>query len=79
MANPLRLARISAVLALLGVLLMVSSILVPRPIPVVLAMTVGQAVGTLSLLIYLAAVFLESRRPPAPARDGAPARPRGAT
>jgi hypothetical protein len=38
------------------------SVLDPTPVPVLVAMSVGQAVGTLSLLCYVAAVVIEVRR-----------------
>ena len=47
------LLRISAVLTLVGLALMVWSILVPTPLPVMLAMTVGQVVGTSAFGLYL--------------------------
>lgn len=51
-----RLLRISAVLTLVALALMVWSVLVPTPLPVMLAMTVGQAIGTLAFAIYLGVV-----------------------
>ena len=42
----------SCILALVAIALMVWSVLDPRPLPVVVAMSVGQAIGTLSLLLY---------------------------
>jgi hypothetical protein len=54
--------RLAAVLTLVGLGLMVWSILVPTPLPVMLAMTVGQAVGTLAFALYLYVVVRELRR-----------------
>lgn len=53
--------RIAALLALFGLALMVWAVLVPTPMPVVLAMTVGQGAGTLSFLIFLLVVIAELR------------------
>ena len=47
------LLRISAVLTLVALALMVWSMLVPTPLPVMLAMTVGQVVGTSAFGLYL--------------------------
>lgn len=47
---------------LCAIALMCWSILDPTPFPVMVAMSVGQAVGTLSLLCYVAAVLLHGRR-----------------
>jgi hypothetical protein len=47
---------------LAAIALMCWSILDPTPFPVMVAMSVGQAVGTLSLLCYVAAVLLHGRR-----------------
>jgi hypothetical protein len=57
-----RLLASSAVLALVALALMSWSILVPRPIPLVLFMTLGQALGTASFLLFLLAVLIDLRR-----------------
>jgi len=44
--------RLSAVLTLIALALMVWSVLVPTPLPVMLAMTVGQALGTTAFAIF---------------------------
>jgi hypothetical protein len=54
--------RISAVLTLVGLGLMVWSMLVPTPLPVMLAMTAGQAIGTTAFAIYLVIVIRQLRR-----------------
>lgn len=54
--------RISAVLTLIALALMVWSVLVPTPLPVMLAMTVGQLVGTIAFGLYLYIVVRELRR-----------------
>jgi len=54
--------RISAVLTLIGLALMVWSMVEPTPLPVMLAMTVGQGIGTLAFGIYVFIVVRELRR-----------------
>jgi membrane protein implicated in regulation of membrane protease activity len=54
--------RLSAVLTLFGLGFMVWSMLVPTPLPVMLAMTVGQGLGTAAFAIYAAIVIGEIRR-----------------
>jgi hypothetical protein len=56
------LLRISAVLTLAGLALMVWSLLVPTPLPVMLAMTVGQALGASAFGLYLFVVIRELRK-----------------
>jgi hypothetical protein len=48
-----RLVAIAAVVALVALGLIVWSILQPHPIPVIVAMSVGQVLGTLSFATYL--------------------------
>jgi hypothetical protein len=64
-------------LALVALGLMVWSLLEPTPTPVLVAMSVGQALGTVSLLLFLAVVAADMRaaqleRPP---RSSLPPRP----
>jgi len=47
---------------LLSLVLMSWSVLDPTPLPVMVSMSVGQAIGTLALLSYLAAVLLYQLR-----------------
>lgn len=54
--------RFSAVLTLLGLACMVWAIVDPRATPVVIAMSVGQGLGTLAFLIYLGVVLADLRR-----------------
>jgi hypothetical protein len=54
--------RLSAVLTLLGLAFMVWSMVEPTPLPVMLAMTVGQGLGTTAFAIYLFIVIRELRR-----------------
>lgn len=48
--------RIASVLAILGLGLMVWGVLDPRPLPVLMGLTIGQGIGTLSFLLYLIVV-----------------------
>jgi hypothetical protein len=59
MMRALRLAAISALLALC---LMVWGVLDTRPISLVVAMSVGQGLGTLSFIVFCAVVFLDLRK-----------------
>ena len=47
------LLRISAVLTLVALAMMIWSMLAPTPLPVMLAMTVGQGLGTIAFGLYL--------------------------
>jgi hypothetical protein len=60
--KPESLARIACALALVGLAAMVWSVLDPRPVPVFVAMSVGQAIGTLSLLLFLLVLVLGATR-----------------
>lgn len=57
-----RLLRLSALLTILALILMIWSLLQPTPLPVMLAMTVGQAVGTIAFGLYGFVVWKEFRR-----------------
>jgi hypothetical protein len=54
--------RVSAVLTLVALALMVWSVLEPTPLPVMLAMTVGQALGTSAFAIFIIVVFKDLTR-----------------
>ena len=54
-----RLVVISTVMALVALGLMVSSIVYPKPLLLVLAMSLGQFFGTASLALYLLAIALD--------------------
>jgi hypothetical protein len=54
-----RLVLASAILTLTALALMVVSILVPKPLLLVLAMSLGQLFGTVSLALYLLAIALD--------------------
>jgi preprotein translocase subunit SecF len=51
-----RLLRVAAILALVALPLMVWSIVVPTVWPVLVALSIGQGIGTLSFLLFLVAV-----------------------
>lgn len=57
-----RTLRTACVLSLAGTALMVWSVFDPRPLPSVGAMTLGQALGTLSLALYIRVVVADLRR-----------------
>ena len=57
-----RALRWSAVLGLLALGLMVWGVIVPSPISLVIAMSVGQVVGTLSFVVFLIVVANDLRR-----------------
>ena len=54
-----RLVLVSAVMALVSLGLMVVSIVLPHPLLLVLAMSLGQLFGTTSLALYLLAIVLD--------------------
>jgi hypothetical protein len=54
--------RTSAVLTLFGLAFMVWSLVEPTPMPVMLAMSVGQILGTTAFAIYAFIVIREIRR-----------------
>jgi hypothetical protein len=58
----LKLTRAACVFALLGLGLMSYSILDPRAIPVIMAMSVGHAFGVAAVACYALAVALDARR-----------------
>ena len=57
-----RLVRGACMFGLFAMALMAWSVLDPTPFPVMVAMSVGQVVGTLSLLCYIGAVLLQGKR-----------------
>jgi Na+/melibiose symporter-like transporter len=62
-----RLTRLAAMLALTGLAIMAYAVVSPRPLPVILAMSVGQVIGIAAFFCYLVAVVLDvSRSKPAP-------------
>lgn len=54
--------KISAVLTLVGLAFMVWSMLEPTPMPVILAMSVGQGLGTLAFALFGLAVLIDQLR-----------------
>lgn len=56
------LVRAACVASLLSMALMCWSVFDPTPFPVMVSMTVGQGIGTLSLACYLAAVLVAQWR-----------------
>ena len=54
-----RLVLISAILTLVSLFLMIVSIVFPKPLLLVLAMSLGQLFGTSSLALYLLAIVLD--------------------
>lgn len=56
-----RLLAFSCLLTIAALGLMVYSVLVPRPVPVVLAMSFGQAFGTFAFLLFVVAVLRDLR------------------
>ncbi len=60
--QPTTLLRASAVLTLLALGLMVWSMLDPTPLPVMLAMSFGQLLGTIAFAVYGLAVYTDLRR-----------------
>jgi hypothetical protein len=57
-----RLLRASAVLTMLALALMAWSMVQPTPLPVMLAMTVGQSIGTIAFAIYGLVIVKDLRR-----------------
>lgn len=56
------LVRVSGVLTIIGLALMVWSMLEPTPLPVMLAMSVGQTIGTTAFAIYVFVVVRDLQR-----------------
>jgi hypothetical protein len=65
------LVRVACLLALLALGLVCWSVLQPRPIPVILAMSVGHVIGGAAFACYLLAVILDAVQRPLPIRDNA--------
>ena len=67
-----QLVRFSCVLALVALSLVCWSVLQPRPVPVILAMSAGHAIGGSAFACYVLAVILDAvRRPPRADRQAA--------
>jgi hypothetical protein len=67
-----RLVQVSALLTLVGLAMMAWSMIEPTPLPVILAMSVGQAFGTLAFALYGIAIWRDVRRSRRARRDSAP-------
>jgi len=63
------LVRFACVLALLALGLVCWSVLDPRPVPVILAMSAGHAIGGSAFACYLLAVILDAVQRPPPKDD----------
>jgi hypothetical protein len=63
------LIRIACVLALVGLAMTVYPLFVPDPLPVILAMSVGQAVGVGAVGAFLLAVLVDAARTREPDED----------
>ena len=67
--------RISAVLTLVGLAMMAWSMLEPTPLPVMLAMSVGQGIGCLAFGLYLFVVIRDVRNAWRARRSSVPGSP----
>jgi hypothetical protein len=67
-----RLITAACAFGLVALGLMAWSVIVPRPLPVMLAMSLGQLLGTLSFGAYLVAIVLDLRRARILARKAPP-------
>lgn len=57
-----QLTRVAAMLALAGLAVMCISVVFPRPLPVILAMSIGHGIGALAVLCYALAIGLDVSR-----------------
>jgi hypothetical protein len=71
-SDPHRPLRVSAVLTLIALGLMLWSMLQPTPLPIMLAMTVAQGLGTLAFALYGVVIVLDILRARRASRDSAP-------
>ena len=60
--RPQKIADLAALLALVCLVFVVWSVLDATPLAIVIGMTAGQAVGTASLALFVAAIVLELSR-----------------
>jgi protein-S-isoprenylcysteine O-methyltransferase Ste14 len=73
-----QLTRAAAVLALIALAIIVFSVLFPRPLPVIFAMSAGHVIGGAAFACYLIAVLLDVARSGTSSTSIAPgARPSG--
>jgi hypothetical protein len=61
--TPSRILTVACSCALVALAMMIWSLFDPRPIPVVAAMSLGQAIGTLSFAAFLYVVAMDLRKP----------------
>lgn len=61
---PVTLVRIAGVLTLVALAMMAFSIIVPKPLPIVLAMSLGQIIGVAGFGFYFLAVLIDVARRP---------------
>jgi hypothetical protein len=66
---PVALARIAGGFTLVALAMMVVSILVPKPLPIILAMSLGQVVGVTGFGFYFLAVLLDIASRPRTSRS----------
>ncbi len=57
-----RLTRFACMLALIALAMMSYSVISPRPLPVILAMSVGHAIGGAAFALYLLAAILDAAK-----------------
>lgn len=57
-----RLIKAACILTLIAIALMSWSVLDPTPLPVMMALSIGEAIGALGLLCYLTAVLIQQRK-----------------
>jgi hypothetical protein len=57
-----RLLRLAAFTALVALVVMCASLLVPRALPVIFAMSVGHVIGVSAVGCYLLAIVIDARR-----------------
>lgn len=69
LTEPARALRLSAGLTLVALFLMVWSMVVPTPMPVMIAMTLGQGIGTLAFALFGFVIFIDLRRARRDKRD----------
>jgi hypothetical protein len=67
------LVRLACVLALCGLAVICCSVVFPRPLPVILAMSAGHAIGGAAFACYLLAVILDAAGHPPPPNSLPPA------
>lgn len=58
----MQILRVSAAFAIVALLLMLWSLVDPRPAPVLIALSIGQALGTASFVAYITVVAWDLRR-----------------